>query len=322
MKKVDSVIDKKINHKIPWFQRSIIATERMRITKIFHEKMDRILCGIASDLEICEKRISQNDLKKAKDTFSRLKKSLSGSILEVREFIYMLKVKSSNESNFLTSMCGRSLAQLQRLMMEERNRMAQELHDTTLQKLATLLVGVQLCERLLSQDIRKVRMQIANLRNLALDTHQEIAKFPHERNIEQNFLLIPALREHLMTLQSISNTPVEFRIKGEEDGIPPTIKINLFKIIKEALTNVEKHAKASKVEIDLNMAGDQISATVADNGRGFDLTASIAKSKISGHLGLTWMGEQVRALGGTLTIDTNPWKGTRIIVDIPNSHIS
>ncbi|MDI6822431.1 MAG: ATP-binding protein [Actinomycetota bacterium] len=312
---------KKINEDISQLQ-NLIKNEKAQITKDIQEKIDQVLHDICIDLETCKRKISRNELREAKDELCHVKKTMSTCILEVRKIIYQLRLRANGCSSS-SGGTDRKLSIVERLMGNESLKIAEVLHDTTLQKLATLLVGVQLCERLLSKDIRKVRMQIANLRNLALDTRREVAKFPLERDItEENFLLISALKEHLITFQNISNITVELRIKGKEDGISQKVKINLFKIIKEALTNIEKHAKANRVEIDLNMAGDRILATVADNGRGFDLTASVAKSRISGHLGLTWMDEKVRALEGTLTINTNPGKGTRIMVDIPNSRVS
>jgi len=314
------VVHKKINEDISQLQ-NLIENEKAQIAENLQEKIDQVLHDICIDLETCKRKIAGNELREVKDALCHVKKLISTCILEVRKIIYQLRL--TNGCSGSSGGTNRKLSIVERLMGNESLKIAEALHDTILQKLATLLVGVQLCERLLSMDTSRVRMQIANLRNLASDTYQEVAKFPLERDItEENFLLISALKEHLMIFQSISNIAVELRIKGEEDGISPKIKINLFKIIKEALTNVQKHANASKVGIDLNMAGDRILAAVADNGRGFDLTASIAKSKMSGHLGLVWMNEQIRALGGTLTIDTNPGKGTKIIVDIPNSRVS
>jgi signal transduction histidine kinase len=129
--------------------------------------------------------------------------------------------------------------------------------------------------------------------------------------------LVPALRRHVAERGDRDGLTVALRLEAfeEEDRrLPPEIEEALFRIVQEALNNVVKHAQTDRAEVRLRLRDELVSLLVEDPGVGFDPTRV---SSGASHLGLTSMRERVRALGGTLEIESQPGAGTRIKVEVP-----
>ena len=128
--------------------------------------------------------------------------------------------------------------------------------------------------------------------------------------------LIPALRRHVAERQHQDGLTVALGLEGYEEDrrLPPETEEALFRIVQEALNNVVKHAQTDRAEVRLRLRDEAVSVLVEDRGVGFDPTRV---SSGASHLGLTSMRERVRALGGTLEIESQPRAGTRIKVEVP-----
>jgi signal transduction histidine kinase len=94
------------------------------------------------------------------------------------------------------------------------------------------------------------------------------------------------------------------------------VEIALYRILQEALTNVVRHAQATRVDVLLERRGDRIIAVVEDNGIGFDPERAMR----NGHLGLFGIRERVEQLGGTLILESAPGSGTTLVVEVPDAH--
>jgi two-component system sensor histidine kinase DegS len=135
---------------------------------------------------------------------------------------------------------------------------------------------------------------------------------------------IPAIRflaEGVAKRASVAieiETTVEGRLAGP-------MEIALYRVVQEALTNATKHAKAGRVWISIGRKDGQLCCSIEDDGQGFDVRAVQADYKRRG-LGLTGMQERLNAIGGTLSIDSAPGRGTRLLIQLPteglhaNSH--
>ena len=154
---------------------------------------------------------------------------------------------------------------------------------------------------LLSTNIRDVRRAIFALRPVALE--------------ELGFLT--ALRQFAEEFGEQNQVLVDLSIVGSRDRLSPAMEVNLFRIVQEALHNVNKHAQASMVWIELNLeTTDMVALRIRDNGVGFD-PASLEMAVRHGHVGLTQMRERVERLGGTFTLRSQPGSGTEIQVTLP-----
>jgi two-component system sensor histidine kinase DegS len=113
----------------------------------------------------------------------------------------------------------------------------------------------------------------------------------------------------------------ETRVRGKEKRLPPDVEMSLFRIAQEALSNVRKHACASRVEVTLEFYRDKVTMSVSDNGSGFEMPTLLNKFSKQHKLGLIGIVERVQMLNGEYNIDTALGKGTNISVKI-NVHDS
>lgn len=200
----------------------------------------------------------------------------------------------------------------------EKRHIARELHDEAGQSLASLMVELRLLEQNLNnstavaQSMAKLKRTInnvlENLHQLAVDLRP--ASLDH-------LGLVPALRQYIGTISKQYNLETQFEVIGlTEKRLPPEVEINLYRIVQEALTNVVRHAQASRVDILLEKRGNEMVTIIEDNGIGFD----VSQAEQSQRLGLLGMHERAEMLGATLIIESTPGTGTTIFVEIPYAH--
>ena len=126
--------------------------------------------------------------------------------------------------------------------------------------------------------------------------------------------LIPAVRSFAEGHLSAAGVRVHFEVQGPARRLAPALEIALFRIFQEALTNIKKHAKAANCTIALVFKESSVSASITDDGRGFDTTASRG---IWQAFGLVGIEERVALLEGTLQIQSQEQQGTQITLEIP-----
>lgn len=201
----------------------------------------------------------------------------------------------------------------------ERAHVARELHDETGQALSSLLLSLSMLEQEASNP-RAVRKHVANLKTtvngMLEDLHQLATNL---RPAALDLLgLVPALEQYIETFSEQHAIPIQFETVGPvfESRLPPEVEIALYRIVQEALTNVLRHAQATRIDVLLEQRGSQVVAIIEDDGVGFDAEAA----RQSGRLGLLGMRERAEMLGGQLTIESAPGMGTTIYVEIPYAH--
>jgi signal transduction histidine kinase len=202
--------------------------------------------------------------------------------------------------------------------VEERNRLARELHDSVTQTIFSMTLTAEATRILLERDPTKTGAQIDRLLELAqsaLAEMRSLISHLRPKTVAEEGLIL-ALRRHVAERGDRDRLTVALRLEGYEEDrrLPPEIEEALFRIVQEALNNVAKHAQTDRAEIRLHLGDELVSLLVEDPGVGFDPSRV---SSGASHLGLTSMRERVRALGGTLEIESQPGAGTRIKVEVP-----
>jgi PAS domain S-box-containing protein len=199
---------------------------------------------------------------------------------------------------------------------EERRRIARELHDDINQRLALLAIDMENMEALpdgLAEQARQTVQSLAQrLATISDDVRRMAYKF-HSSILDD--LGLTAALTHLVNEWSAS-TGIKTVIVQEEitDPLPRAVASCLYRIAQESLANIMKHAKATRVEVELTCDGQEITLSIHDSGVGFDLEA------VQAHhlgLGLVNMRERVRSVQGRLEIQSEPGRGTQISVQIP-----
>jgi len=201
-------------------------------------------------------------------------------------------------------------------VLEERNRLARELHDSVTQTLFSMTLTAEAAQILAERNPRRASTQLQRLQKLAqgalIEMRSLISQLRPKTVTEEG--LVPALRQHIAERRDRDGLAVVLHLNGERE-LPREYKEALFRIVQEALNNVVKHAQADRAEITLDLTGGAVSLAIEDSGIGFDLTRIDSEAW---HLGLVSMRERAEMLGGTLTVESQPGQGTCIRVEIPH----
>jgi PAS domain S-box-containing protein len=208
------------------------------------------------------------------------------------------------------------LRQLVTSQEEERRRIARELHDQFGQQISAL----RLVLAALADPTQADRTDgIARMQQIAAQLDQDVDRLTLELRPTtlDDLGLRVALQQHVEEWSARHDIPAEFEATGLELApIPPDIEIVIYRVLQEALTNVLKHADAQHVSVILEQRDGQVGAILEDDGRGFDSEA-VQEASGQRRLGLLGIQERVALVGGTVTIESAPGRGTTMFVRIP-----
>jgi PAS domain S-box-containing protein len=263
-------------------------------------------------------------------TFSYVRACMIVPLSLKDQVIGMLVLTSSNEEAFTPHHAALALAianqaavaienarlyeQAQTLAaIEERQRLARELHDSVSQALYGISLGVHTARMQLDHDPKDLAESLDYVLELAEAALIEMRALIFELRPEslETEGLVTALTKQAAALHARHGILVKLDL-GQEPGITVKVKQDLYRIAQETLHNTVKHARASQVELKLDQTNEVVMLEIRDNGRGFDTSASFP-----GHLGLHSMQERVKSLGGELLIESAPGQGTRIRAQVP-----
>ena len=208
--------------------------------------------------------------------------------------------------------------QVFQIIEEERMRIARDMHDGPAQSMSNLVLQAEILERLVNKPeaiLAELQDFKSSVRNALDETRQLI--FDLRPMTLDDLGLVPTLRRYSRDYTEQHGIVVRLNVGGEERRLPGSIEGTLFRIIQEALTNVQRHSQAKTVEVALNLSEDRIHASVRDDGVGFDLRAVEAGLAENRSLGLVSMRERSELENGILEIKSQPGKGTEIRMDFP-----
>ncbi|MDP2719438.1 MAG: GAF domain-containing protein [Dehalococcoidia bacterium] len=202
---------------------------------------------------------------------------------------------------------------------EERRRIARELHDEACQSMAALAINLETIADSLPEKYHSARQKLRTLKERAIQTAEGIRNLALE--------LRPSILDDLGLFNAIDwyakgylvKRGIDVKIDADHSKmkLPPYTETMLFRIIQEALTNVGKHAEATKVRVRMRGDTSRFIVEVEDNGKGFDVEAALKKEGVRQNLGLHGMSERATLLGGSFNISSEPGKGTTVHVEVP-----
>ncbi|HID52831.1 MAG TPA: hypothetical protein EYP41_12455, partial [Anaerolineae bacterium] len=195
--------------------------------------------------------------------------------------------------------------------VEERNRLAREIHDTLVQGLTAVSLQLESADALLEAgaDPDAVRQKVEQALLLTRANLEEARR--SVMDLRAAPLQGRTLEEALAVLAEQADVTVDLQVTGSRP-LPPRVESGLYRIAQEALTNIGRHAQATQVRLALTMTPDQVALTVEDNGRGFDPEAVLENK-----FGLIGMNERVRLLDGRFRLESSEGEGTRLEVVVP-----
>ena len=199
-------------------------------------------------------------------------------------------------------------------VMEERQRLSRELHDSVTQALYSVNLYAEAARRALTAGKKEVTLE--NLKKLREMTREALLEmrllvFELHPSILEKEGLVAALQARLASVESRSGLKTEINVEGER-RLPLTIEEELYRIAQEGLNNAVKHAQARSVKIDLKYSEGNVCLELCDDGKGFDPAAAGGY----GGMGLRGIKERVRKMDGTLSIESSPETGTKLNIVI------
>ncbi len=207
------------------------------------------------------------------------------------------------------------LQQMGQAQEAERKRIARELHDDTTQALITVSRSL---DDLASGN---TQVSVADIKTQVRSILQGVRNFSRQLrpSILDDLGLVPAVRWLVSDLTKNNDIAADIEVTGEQRQLSPEAELMIFRIVQEALANVRKHSEANTVSVRVEFADYNTKLIVSDNGKGFEIPARVSDLARNGKLGLIGMQERAQLLGGTLTINSEPGKGTTVVIEVPLS---
>ena len=202
--------------------------------------------------------------------------------------------------------------------INERNRIAREIHDTLAQGLAGIIVQLQAADAWLGREPLKAREAVDHATDLARSSLQEARRSVWDLRPEglERAGLAGAVRDELNRVSQRTGTRCSVRVRGLRGfSIPAAVELAVFRVVQEAVANALHHAAPSKVHVEIVRSEEQLRVSISDDGRGFEPLSSPR----SGSFGITSMRERAAACGGTLELASRPGGGTKVVLQVPCS---
>lgn len=198
-------------------------------------------------------------------------------------------------------------------IVEERNRLARELHDAVSQSLFSIALSAEAAAQLVETDPERAREQLRIVHDLTRAAREEMRSLIFElRGAELGGDgLVATLRKHVEVLRRVYSTEIGLEIEGERP-LGAELEKHMFRIVQEALANALQHAHAARLDVQLRMSNGRVELSVADDGVGFDP----ASPRLGKHLGLLSMRERAQALSGELNVISRAGAGTTVTLEV------
>ncbi len=214
---------------------------------------------------------------------------------------------------------GEQELRARRAIVEERNRMARELHDVIAHCMSVMVVQTQAARRIAATDIEATRNALGVVERSGRDALVELRRMVGALRRERDDPIEMAppglgMLEALAGRTRAAGLPVDVRVSGQPAGVPPEVDLVAYRVVQEALTNAIKHAGAACAEVTVVVGPDELELQILDNGRGPG--GQRAGGNGSGH-GLAGMAERIELFGGTLRAGARAGGGFEVGAVIP-----
>ena len=205
-------------------------------------------------------------------------------------------------------------------ILQERQRMAQEIHDTLAQGFTSIVMQLEAAEQALPEGLTSVQSHIHKARDTARASLAEARRLVlalRPKSLEES-TLPDALRREAGRWADNTGIKTDFAVTGDPIILHPETEVSLLRAMQEGLSNVHKHAQAREVSVTLSFMDDQVALDVHDDGQGFDPHNETSSSdQGGGGFGLQVMRQRVGQIGGEVLIESSPEQGTTLVVQIP-----
>ncbi len=210
-------------------------------------------------------------------------------------------------------------AERQAGVLEERQRLAGEIHDTLAQGFTSVVMHLEAADQLLEGDLPAARKHIDQARQTARQSLGEARQtlWALRPDVARHEPLAQALQRVAMRWSEESGLPAHLEVTGKADPLPAPIEATLIRAAQEGLANVRKHARAGQVNLTLTYMDDEVILDVQDDGVGFEPAGAALQAGTEQGYGLMALQERAAQLGGSLQVESAPGEGTTVVVALP-----
>jgi signal transduction histidine kinase len=206
-------------------------------------------------------------------------------------------------------------------VQEERMRFAREIHDTVSQSLFGIVYALDGLGKLLPDQPEVVKSELVQIKQVAEETRLELRQsildmWPSALTAD---VFQRDLRHFVGQFCRLDELQVDVEVRGDFGLLSPRRQRGLYRIAQEALSNVVKHAQASRAEVSLEVNHEHAVLRVCDDGCGFDPEIGLARERNREHFGLKGIQERAKTLGGTFRLESRSGEGTTVTIEIPVS---
>lgn len=206
-----------------------------------------------------------------------------------------------------------------RIVLEERNRIARDIHDGVAQTLAGAVMKLETAGKKFSKNPEETRKlvdeSVLGLRDSLKEVRESIyALRPYPT---QKATLAEAILRKIEAAQKEYGQAIQFEIRGQEQQLSPMVEKVLFDTFRESLHNAIKHSQATKIEILLSYQSEHILLKIKDDGKGFSLFQAMLKARSQPHFGILQMNDAAEKINASLQIDSKEGSGTEVSIAVP-----
>lgn len=204
--------------------------------------------------------------------------------------------------------------------IEERNRLAREIHDSLGHYMTVINVQLEKAIAFRARNPQEADQAVRDAKYLAGEALKDVRRSVGALRNAPEFSLTESLRELVNNLKS-DQLAIELKIEGEESGFSRQSLMTLYRAAQEGLTNIQKHAGAKQVHVQVRLEDQQASLTIDDDGQGFDSTL-LDHLKEKSHYGLQGIRERLELIRGSFALESQPNEGTRLCVTVPKNPLA
>ena len=300
-----------LTNKLRTMEANIDTIPRQDIKEIYNAAQEAQMRLFMMRGQVEQLQSRQENLKRFAESLRRIL-DVSDALIPAAETSDPGKSKADNGE-------GSGIVKIITAQENERQSLANSLHDGPAQSLTNLILQAEICERLFDSDPLRARSELTELKGAVTNTFQKVREFIFDlRPMMLDDLGVgPTLKKSVEDFEQKTGIACNITISGKDFRLPPHAEVTIFRVTQHLLKNIRSHAQATHVQITFNVDNDKATVVVEDDGNGFDVAEALAASRQRKTLGLTTMREQVEMLGGEISIDSALGKGTRVEFRVP-----
>lgn len=200
-----------------------------------------------------------------------------------------------------------------------RQSLVRRMHDGPASSLSNFILQAEICQRLFDKNPDRARAELNALKATAATTFETVKDFIFELRpmMLDDLGVVPTLRRYVETLQEKDGPQISITVTGLERRLEGHVEITVFRAVQELLNNARRHARATQVQVLLDLTQQRLLAVIEDNGSGFNVEEALNSAESNHSIGLATIRERIEMLGGEMNIQSNMGHGSRAEFVIP-----